>query len=366
MSLSAMWTCDAEHCNKASDEELYVPATGEAEKREITGLLKKINIAALLARASHLRDGVPCYLPKKLQYDKSTRSSVMGDGIIWLARIRRVNATSPPPDPRKYIMRSEAATIQFLGQTKVPVPKIFDVNLDEGNPVGVDYILFEKMPGRSLDWYLPTLEQRQKLIAQLADIYIELQAHPFDLLGSLDQLQTAHVGPFAGEGYRLYTCDYLRTSIGSYAKRPIDAFLVHRFLLDSVPRLLSQHDPDGDHLLVDDDYNIMGIIDWEWAHTYPSFLAFNSPIMLLPVADFYNGVTELSDDEQYFAQGAFSISSTFCCGYDFGDWDGFLGLFQGLRRALDSDADLAWEDWREKMLSKYKDDDQLRELIANR
>lgn len=37
----------------------------------------------------------------------------------------------------------------------------------------------------------------------------------------------------------------------------------------------------------------------------------------------------------------------FCCGYDLGDWEGFLGPFQGLRRALDVDGDLEWEVWRE-------------------
>lgn len=33
----------------------------------------------------------------------------------------------------------------------------------------------------------------------------------------------------------------------------------------------------------------------------------------------------------------------FCYGYDLADWDGFLGLFQGLGRALNVDGDLKWE-----------------------
>lgn len=87
-----------------------------------------------------------------------------------------------------------------------------------------------------------------------------------------------------------------------YAGREIDAFLVHRFLLDCIPEVVLHHnrfddgrsylrhaDDKGDHLLVDADYNITGIIDWEWAYTASKSEAFKSPIMLLPVADFYDG-----------------------------------------------------------------------------
>jgi aminoglycoside phosphotransferase (APT) family kinase protein len=73
------------------------------------------------------------------------------DGISWLARIRRVNATSPPADLQAYIMRSEVATLQFLrSKTKVPVAEVYDYNLDEKNPIGVEYILMEKLAGQSL------------------------------------------------------------------------------------------------------------------------------------------------------------------------------------------------------------------------
>ncbi|QPG97574.1 hypothetical protein C2857_006554 [Epichloe festucae Fl1] len=40
---------------------------------------------------------------------------------------------------------------------------------------------------------------------------------------------------------------------------------------------------------------------YEWAHTAPLALAFNSPIGLLPVADFYDGKNCLGDDEAVFA-----------------------------------------------------------------
>ncbi|KAL4937611.1 hypothetical protein BDV06DRAFT_215735 [Aspergillus oleicola] len=455
MSSTAMWSCDFENCNQPSvriygeciicnhhlcaihlgqqyhkcpqweDEKLYDPAAQEAERKEITSLLNKINVEALLSRASHLREGVHCFLSKDLQYDRSTRSLVMGgmnyhieiqfqDGVVWLARIRRSNATSPPLDLQKYIMCSEVATLHFLGKTNVPSPKVFDYNLDGGS-VGVGYILLEKMTGKSLRWSLATSEQRKKVMSQLADIYIELQTHPFKQMGSLNQPGTDHVGPFARESLTDYVQSRMRP-IGPftspkdfllacirltldlimrgecYATRSIDAFLIHRFLLDSAPKIFSGYafddgcfylkhaDDKGDHILVDDDYNITGIVDWEWAHTDSKSVAFNSPVLLLPVTDFYGGVNEPGKEEQDFAQlledkghhqlaeivrkGRIIHLFNFCCGYDLADWDGFIGLFQGLRRALNADGDLDWEAWKEKAMDNYKDDGHLNELIS--
>ncbi|PIG87299.1 hypothetical protein AARAC_010442 [Aspergillus arachidicola] len=256
------------------------------------------------------------------------------DGVRWLARIRRFNATSPPPDLRDYIMRSEVATLQFLSKTKVSAPKIFDYGLHGQTPVGVR------------DFLRASIELNMDLIMK-------------------------------GE---------------SYARREIDAFLVHRFLLDCIPEVLLYHsfddglfylrhaDDKGDHILIDDDYNITRIVDWEWAYTESKSAAFKSPIMLLPVADFYNGVNCIGEDEVPFANileqkghkglaeivrnGRLLHRFQFCCRYDFADWEGFLGLFQGLRNTLNKDADLSWEEWKQKALERYSGDEQLETLLA--
>ncbi|GKZ30910.1 hypothetical protein AbraIFM66950_010647 [Aspergillus brasiliensis] len=407
------------------DGELYHIAAQEAEKREITKLLDSLNLSALLERASYLRDGIACSSPQPLVYDRSARSSVMGgmnyhieilfaDGVRWLARIRRSNATSPPPDLRDYIMRSEVATLQLLGQTRVPVPKVFDYALDGETPVGVGYILMEKLPGKSLRWYLASLEERKQVLTQLADVYIELESLPFSSMGSLDNPGSDHIGPFARVPLTEYVNsqmiqlgpyndqrEYMQASIElimrlimrgeSYAGREIDAFLVHRFLLDCILEITKhysvgdgqfyiQHaDDKGDHILVDNDYNITGIVDWEWAQTESKAEAFKSPIMLLPVADFYDGVNTLGEDESVFANileekgnkvlaeivrnGRLLHRFHFCCAYDFADWDGFLGLFQGLRNAFNMDADMSWEEWKVNALERYSGDVRLQTLL---
>ncbi|KAE8153349.1 hypothetical protein BDV25DRAFT_149605 [Aspergillus avenaceus] len=450
-----MWTCDIKGCDRVAvrtrgeyvicgrhlcanhiardfhtcpvwqDGEQYNVAARIAENEEITKLLASINVSALLSRASDLRNGIPCSLSETLQYDRSTRRTVMGgmnyhigirfeDGVVWLARIRRSNATSPPPDLRDYIIRSEVATLQFLGKTKVPVPKVFDYNVDPGNPVGLGYILMERVAGRSLEWALASTEARKKIMDQLADIYAELASFPFDTMGSLDQPGTDHIGPLARESLTDYadnrmlllgpmrdSAEYLSAKVEFnidmlmrgevYAGREIDAFLVHKFLLDSIPALMLSHrhddgkfylrhaDDNGDHILVDGEHNITGIIDWEWAYTESKSAAFRTPIMLLPVGEFYDGSNHTGEDELTFAailegkghpelaaivrNGRIFHFFEFCCGYDFADWEGFLGLFKGLREALGTDMGLDWEAWRQMALERYANDERLKRLL---
>lgn len=132
---------------KFQDAESYDPAARDAERCELTKLIEMIDTRALEARASHLRQGIPCSIPP-LRYDRATRSSVMegmnyhielrfDDGITWIARIRRFNATSPPTALRDYFIQSEVATLMFLEQTDVPAPKVYGFALKHpGNPVG--------------------------------------------------------------------------------------------------------------------------------------------------------------------------------------------------------------------------------------
>ena len=419
----------AHSCPVWTDGEAYDAVAADAEKREVHGLLARTNTAALAARASALRHGMPCTVPAP-GHDNRRRSAVMGgmnyhldvvfaDGVVWLARIRRLNATSPPQAVGDYILQSEMATLQFLADNvpAVPAPRVFDFALqDAANPVGVGYILMEKLPGASLRWSVATEAQRTKVMAQLADAFIALSAHPFRSMGSLCRSSTpssveagvgavaresfmdlsqgtlCHSGPFTSaleyyqQDIRLVLDRILQSEL--YTKQPVDAYLVHLFLRDVAPSVLPKEDvfylkhadDKGDHLLVDADYNLTGIIDWEWAHTAPASIAFNSPIGFLPVGDFYDGVNDIGSDESVFAQlladkgrddlaqcvraGRLQHRFAFCCGYDMDtDWDGFLGLFRGLREAIPADPVMDWDAWKIYALDHYRDDDGLKQLL---
>ncbi|TWU73477.1 hypothetical protein ED733_000351 [Metarhizium rileyi] len=397
-------------CPRWEDADAYDPASRDAEERELTDLIMKVNTRALEARASYLRQGVPCSIPT-LKYNRETRSSVMGgmnyhievrfeDGVVWIARIRRRNATSPPAALRDYIIQSEVATLMFLKHTKVPAPEVYDFSLETpNNTVGVSYILMQKLPGKSLRWSMANQEQRRKVMSQLADTFIELHKYPLPLLGSLDSPSKSHVGAYAREPLTNFVnpkiCntrpfsslrEYYVSSIQLildlivqdeiYSQQAVDAYLIHRFLIDLVPLVLpsgpkdnkfylKHADDKGDHILVDEQFNITGIIDGEWAHTAPASLA-----------------NSLGDDEIAFAQlleakgyqdlaqsvwrGRLQHRFLFCSGYELTDWDGFVGLFQGLREAIAVDDGLEWNDWKTIALDRYKDDAGLKLVLSQR
>lgn len=341
------------------------------------------------------------------------------DGVRWMARSRRSNATSPPLELRNYIMLSEIATLKFLSErTTVPAPKVFHFNLDETNSVGVGYILMEKMPGRSFHVSdRITTEQKRKVIGQLADVYIELQAHPFGMMGSLNLPGSNDIGPFAQESLADYQDSMLKkhgpfaspneyfemyinfildliTRQEAYTNHPVDAFLIHRYLLESIPSIFPNNGLDdgkfylkhandkGDEILVDEDFNITGIVDWEWAHTAPKSMAFKSPLALLPVGLFYDGDNSVGGDEFDFAaffedkgrrdlgdivrNGRLLHQLEFCCGYDLFDWNSYPGIFMGLVRALSNDGKsngLGWETWRAEALERYRSDHRLQSIF---
>ncbi|GBE88091.1 hypothetical protein SCP_1203200 [Sparassis crispa] len=229
---------------------------------------------------------------------------IFEDGVVWLCRIRRRDVSSPPTVLQNRILLSEAATLRYLSTTSVPVPKVYDAIADSpSNPVGVGYILMEKLQGKSLDWFDLDRDGKSKILEQLAQIYIELEKHVFPAIGCLEEggvvgqlvnsaaadvdavgdLQL--MGPFTTSfKYRYTLVMHQLAIIGNgevYASKAhaVDAYLVHRYLLDHMSLFVPQDemeksgyylkhmDDKGDHILVDEALNILGVVDWEWAQT---------------------------------------------------------------------------------------------------
>lgn len=94
---------------------------------------------------------------------------------------------------------------------------------------------------------------------------------------------------------------------------PVDNHLAFLWRLQALPQLVAEsasrtgpfylkhYDDKGDHILVDDEHNITGVIDWEFASAEAKELAFSSPCMMWPVGDFFDGSNALAEDEERFA-----------------------------------------------------------------
>ena len=164
-----------------------------------------------------------------------------------------------------------------------------------------------------------------------------------------------------------------------------DVFLAHRFRLDVVDKIwqeqrrkesfyLRHPDNKGDHIFVDEAFNIVGVIDWEWTRTVSKEEAFSPPCMMWPVARFYEGSNELSADEVRFAdmfreRGRHDLAACVMQGRNVqrfyfavgpsseahGSRETFMDLFAGLRGAVGFEEE-AWDGWRARALQQRRSD----------
>jgi hypothetical protein len=214
---------------------------------------------------------------------------------------------------------------------------VFDYASDgDDNKVGAGYILFEKLPGHPMDWGNASAEQRDHIIEQMVGIYIKLETiqqteigRPVFKEGDCDEIVVGPAffdydtdgscipyGPFstATNYYKAYV-EHRRKLIdrGEIATTsPTDAALACKFLSDCVdsglvhkdydtgPYFLRHIDTRDVNFLVDSDFNVTGIIDWELAFVAPKQSAFQSPLFLFNFKHVYE--RQPSHEEEAFAQ----------------------------------------------------------------
>ncbi|KAJ7917531.1 hypothetical protein B0H13DRAFT_324148 [Mycena leptocephala] len=113
------------------------------------------------------------------------------DGSDVIARLARspINDNAEfTEDALTHSFLSEAVTLAFVKQhTSIPVPEIYHVESNPGNPVGARYMIMERILGHPLGttWLTMSSEQRQKVITRLAGMEAELLNMRFPAIGSL-------------------------------------------------------------------------------------------------------------------------------------------------------------------------------------
>lgn len=431
-----------DHRNQTNWNE-YSARYAAAGPRRIGELCRRIDGGKLCARASQVRSdtNVSCTIdlsPKNLSAMMGGQNChaevVFADGVVWLARFRLSSPISLPLEARDYVLQSEAATMEFLQHhTRIPPSRVSDwtCESDPANTVGVGYILMEKLHGTPLDWQGATTAQREKVVRQLADIMLEIERHPLNRLGSLvvttaaePQIQVQGLaqhstfwsgeggrplGPFRSswEALRALVEAHLRMIAGGEigtAENAADVFLAHRFRLDVLDRVwkaptaaveedekffLKHADDNGGHIFVNSDFDIVGVIDWEWCSTALEE-AFSSPCMMWLVAASYDGSNELADEELLLARvfcerGREDLARCVLDGWkvqrllfalgpggaSHEDSGTFACLFMSLKQAFDPEEkrgkeEEEWEVWRAKVLVKWGHDALLQTILKSK
>lgn len=202
-------------------------------------------------------------------------------------------------------------------RTNIPLPRIIAYGSgDESKPIHT-FLILEYVHGKTLDTSkvrgLPA-EQKQTLYESLADIYIQLRRLEFSSIGCL----TGRQDPTVGGPRTVFTIDinnqvmsnnnplqiqekYMRNPQGGLqsaadytqmlldlgdnalqactevsAEQVYNMHVFRKFALgwlkpefDQGPFLLTHGDFDGRNILIDETYNIVAVLDWEWGHVVP-------------------------------------------------------------------------------------------------
>ncbi|KAI0428478.1 hypothetical protein F5Y09DRAFT_357673 [Xylaria sp. FL1042] len=403
------------------EEPLDDDAWLAAQTAELVNLSKKTNHAALVRHAKELSGGLKCRLDDQ---DPLGRSQMGGmhvhlqllfeDGTVWLVRILRETHTSFDDDLSNRILLSECATLRWLEALDLPTPRLHGYGLrgDPQNEVGVAYMIIDKLPGQPFNSAVATQEQKSKVLCQWAEILYKLGKHPFSKIGSL-QFGTngaIDVGPIASDrtgtlpfigpftSARDYYSSWANAYIEFIADRQlfsaysVDAYLMFKCLkeqvktgswlekwegLDSGPFFLRHMDDKGDHILIDDDFQITGIIDWSFARTVPAYEALGPSLTSANTSNLFNGVPGLNEEDIVLGQELQRLGSLHCYfksdemrRFLFGPAIGLgltkdeaINVFRGLVTTFREDIP-DWKEWRRTSLIKWKDDPQLAILLG--
>ncbi|KAJ8109850.1 hypothetical protein ONZ43_g6023 [Nemania bipapillata] len=194
------------------------------------------------------------------------------------------------------------------------------------------------MPGRPFYAHEATGAQKSHVYDRYADVLVDISCVPRGqacsiISGGADTksaaiasnrfLSLGRHGPFADQlEYFTSIADLhldLITDGQLYLEYPKEAFLFHRLLRDrAAPALattattaessasglffLKHVDDKGDHLLVDEDYNIATVIDWQFACFVPACEAFGPSLLTAVLGKLYSPLAGLSVDDSYIAE----------------------------------------------------------------
>ncbi|KAK5218482.1 hypothetical protein LTR47_011704 [Exophiala xenobiotica] len=285
---------------------------GEEFHQRATAFFAAVKWDQLMSLSSRLRDGVPCNFGEKysIGHFNMVRRILFEDGISWVARLRlprlgAVISDRATLDEAK-TLKVEVASMKFLkAKTSIPVPEVYNYCVDPKNDVGAPYILMDYIPGtvatelrmaRNCEVGLfGTFEQDRKFRQQMAGIQVALSSFEFDRIGSLYQDETTSqffIGPDIeiGKGPWASSMDYyadlanhalqdcvanaaadVQTSC-SFAVPVIFKHLISVYSHDRTSAghfKLTNRDFGAHNLLVNNDFEIIGVIDLDGVMAAP-------------------------------------------------------------------------------------------------
>jgi isoamyl acetate esterase len=285
-------------------------------------MLGQVDLQGLRSIASGLRDGLNCTISEKYTCGAYNLvfEIVFDDGVSWIARLRSASPMQvvsqefvfESPTYKLHIMESEVATMRYVRENStIPVPEIYAFDTTSANPAKLPYILMECIHG----WRTPPKLQDlpddivRKILDQLANVLLQLSLLQFPKIGyihydtdgrycidaMLDR-RGKRIGPMSSalEYYRWRADQPLNRSndsvvdlqealFHSYLYKLAIPFLMNGFRNEG-PFPLAHNDLGVHNALFDENWKLVGVIDWTGACVVPweSFAQFPGGVMMGP------------------------------------------------------------------------------------
>jgi hypothetical protein len=303
--------------------------------KRANSFLLSVDWQALLNYAANVRNGKECKLLTNigLGHNNMVRIIRFMDEVQWIARLSlpSLEGGETYSDIARR-MECEANTIALVRQrTRVPVPEVYVVESNSNCSVKAPFMLMECLSGNvgmDLGMEVPS-EHQQTFFRDLAEIHVrksscgdiaayyvfqvELSTVQLPMIGTIQGMNedgTIQQGPIPGFGGPFATAteffqtwcakakfglsnDRLYHACGPYAAELVPSIESFPMKLSVVASRLSRFDKGpfplihGDfghnNVVLDDDYQIIGVIDWEKAFAAPWEIAGDFPLTLSTV-----------------------------------------------------------------------------------
>jgi hypothetical protein len=225
------------------------------------------------------------------------------DGVIWIARMRIPNfKKNVDQDPQRFkeseteSMQSEVASMRFIQQhTSIPIPHIYAFDAGWENRLGVPYMLLENTIGKPFPFPFNNQgfisdAQIDKIHSQLAEFQHQLSRLTFKEIGQIypdGSSGSVRVGPIIDrKGRRFGPFQSSREFYIARARLILDeakergtkedqrSALLHLLAAQGMgesrgPFTIKHQELHCENVLLDDECNIRGVIDWTWCSTVP-------------------------------------------------------------------------------------------------
>ncbi|RKK89688.1 hypothetical protein BFJ68_g16646 [Fusarium oxysporum] len=310
--------------------------------------LESVDWPALQAFTATRRNGSDCrILPHiGLGYNHMVRIIEFDDGYRWVARLKLPPLSKPNASESEQVsdttMICEVNTISLLRQkTSIPIPKIHAFEARFNCSVGAPFMLMDCLKGNvgmDLGMTIPP-EKKQTFLNALAKIHVQLSKVQLPKIGTVLSMNpdgTCQQGPIPGLGGPFTTAteffeawsarvkfgksdEQLRAASGQHADdiaystslfpQTIKKLADKLSVCDHGPFPICHGDFGHNNIIVDDNYKVLGVIDWEGAFAapweifgdFPLNLSIVPPAMDVPWAYNEDGSPKSADVAQRFA-----------------------------------------------------------------